>query len=152
MGQTEWLGGGDEIDQVMCDGLPVFERWFGRPNIHISVDGHGIEGEDFGVQLLGQGNGDGGLSPRGGTGQKPGVEKGWKNPLAFNVIPGVRHPNSPNSGSNARQAPKSHACSSGQGKAEGWGLSALRNSLLRLQYSLLANTDHCNLSPILAFK
>jgi hypothetical protein len=55
---TEVFRGLDQVDKVMIDTSTIFHRWLGRANVHIFVDGDGIEREDFSVNALGQCNRD----------------------------------------------------------------------------------------------
>lgn len=74
-GDAEFLIRIDEIEQVMGD-LELFgEAGFCGADIHVAVDGHGIEGEDFGVELLSEEQRNGGLAGGGGAGEEAAVGK-----------------------------------------------------------------------------
>ena len=74
--QAEVHVGVNNIDQVMRHLPPLLVRRFGGADVHLAIDGHRIERNDFRTNLLGQFQTDGRLSGSRGTSQKPAIGGG----------------------------------------------------------------------------
>lgn len=66
-GDRELCGVGDEIEAVMRDGSAVGSGGLGGADVHACVDGHGVDGEDFGLEVLSESHGKSGFAGGGGA-------------------------------------------------------------------------------------
>ena len=70
VGDGEGAVGGDEVEEMMGDGGPRGGVGFGGTEVHSEVDGHGVQGEDVGVEVGGEGEREVGLARGGGSDEK----------------------------------------------------------------------------------
>ncbi len=81
LGNAVILGWVDDVDQMVRDPARLVRRWLGCSDVHTPINGHRIERNDFGVQLLGKWQRSVGL-PRGGrTRQIPRIQQGRFHPV-----------------------------------------------------------------------
>ena len=70
-GGERLIGVGD-IDEVVRDVGAFFGCGFGGAEIHTAIDGDGIATDDFAVEALGEGEGEGGFAAAGGAKEENG--------------------------------------------------------------------------------
>ena len=70
---AEVLIGVDEVEEVVGNAALVCGGGFCGADIHLAVDRHGVECEDFGVEGFGEEQREGGLSGGGWSGEEAGL-------------------------------------------------------------------------------
>ena len=66
----EGLVGIGDVDEVMGDAGAVFECGLGGAEVHAAIDGDGIAGDDFAVEVFGEGERERGFAAAGGAEEK----------------------------------------------------------------------------------
>jgi len=83
---AEGLGGFDDVDEVVGQGGAAVGGGFGGADVHAAVDLHGVDGEDVGVEGLGEVEGGRALADGGGADDED--EFGWGHGCCPGVISG----------------------------------------------------------------
>ena len=74
---AELLVGIQNVNQMVGHGVLLFQRRLRRANIHPSIDGHRVQGNDVGIEQLRQLQPHTGLAGRCGAGQIPAIQRRW---------------------------------------------------------------------------
>jgi hypothetical protein len=74
LGGVEVVGELTDVDEVVRDTAALGGGGFGGAEVEAAIDLHGIDGDDFGVELFGEAKRDGGFTDGGGTGE----EEAWR--------------------------------------------------------------------------
>ena len=75
MVKAELLMGIDQIDEMVRNGATLIGGRFGSADVHVPVKRHGIERNDFGIEMLGQMDADTTFSAGGGSREEPALLK-----------------------------------------------------------------------------
>jgi hypothetical protein len=76
VGDAGGLPGVEDVEEVVGDLGPVFESGLGGADIHATIEGHGVDGDDLGAQAAGELEGESGFADGGGAGEIEGGLEG----------------------------------------------------------------------------